>query len=176
MECKSKCKASVKAESKIKLESPDMKHYHQLIQVSLPLTFKTCLDNYFPYTRRRPCVTWNVNCGLCRSLEARQFGTTSGHSSRRGSPTTSCSFAITRLGDTSLLVSSSDSQISSTSGSIFINKPFSMKYHIKSNSAKIPTNTMTALLLLGWEAPGRGKCSLHQSCCQCRGGKVKREI
>ena len=57
VECKSKCKASVKAESKIKLESPDMKHYHQLIQVSLPLPFKTRLNNYSPYTCRRPCVT-----------------------------------------------------------------------------------------------------------------------
>merc|ERR1712032_152311 len=34
-ECKSKCKASVKSGSKIKLESPDMKHYHQLIQETL---------------------------------------------------------------------------------------------------------------------------------------------
>ena len=33
MECKSKCKASLK--TGIKLESPDMKHYHQMIQASL---------------------------------------------------------------------------------------------------------------------------------------------
>ena len=61
VECKSKCKASVKTGSKIKLESPDMKHYHQLIQASLTLLIKTTLHLIHVHLQETLC---NMKCKL----------------------------------------------------------------------------------------------------------------